>query len=111
MIAQGFDLKQNAYNHPWQPYISYWGVFWTAVFILITGFKVFWKFNVSDFFTAYVNIPIFVCLYFGYKIVHKTKIWKPEEMDLVTGIPTVEETEIPEVPPKNLLEKIGAVIF
>ena len=32
-------------------------------------------------------------------------------MDFVTGIPTVEETEVPEVPPTTVLGKIGAVIF
>jgi yeast amino acid transporter len=38
---------------PLQPYLAYWGVFWTLVFTLITGFEVFFgKFNVADFFTA-----------------------------------------------------------
>lgn len=32
-------------------------------------------------------------------------------MDFVTGIPTLEETEIPEEPPKNVFEKIAAIIF
>jgi len=32
-------------------------------------------------------------------------------MDFVTGIPTLEETEIPEVPPKNIWEKIASFIF
>jgi len=111
LLAQGFDPKQNAYNHPWQPYISYWGIFFTTFFILINGFQVFWSFNASDFFTAYINIPIFLILYFGYKVIKKTKIWKPEEMDFVSGIPTLEETEIPEVPPKNVFEKIAGIIF
>lgn len=111
LLAQGFDPKQNAYHNAWQPYVSYWGIFWTTFFILVTGFQVFWSFNASDFFTAYVNIPIFFVLYFGWKITKKTKIWKLHEMDFVTGIPTMEETEIPEVPPKNVLEKIAAVVF
>jgi amino acid transporter len=32
-------------------------------------------------------------------------------MDFVTGIPTPEETEVPEVPPKNIWEKIAAFVF
>lgn len=36
-----------------------------------------------------VNIPIFFILYFGYKIVKKTKIWKPLEMDFVTVRPSL----------------------
>lgn len=50
-------------------------------------------------------------LYFGYKFFKKTKIWKGTEIDFVTGIPSVEETEIPEQPPKNVWEKISRVIF
>lgn len=32
-------------------------------------------------------------------------------MDFVTGIPSVEETELPEVPPRTILEKIAAKVF
>ena len=105
MIAQGFDLKKNAYNNRLQPYLAYWGVFWTLIFILFNGYAVFWAFTASGFLTACMflstmfpslhgwlsnlssldlNIPIFVFLYLGYKIVFRTKIWKPTEMDLVT---------------------------
>lgn len=112
MKAQGFDLTKNAYNNRWQPYVAYWGCGWTMFFILINGFAVFFgKFDVSGFFVAYVNIPIFLILYFGYKIVKKTKIWKPSEMDFVTGIPSMEETETPEIPPKNIWERIAGILF
>ncbi|KAF8628718.1 hypothetical protein AX17_005940 [Amanita inopinata Kibby_2008] len=111
MLAQGFDLKKLAYNNRFQPYVAYWGVGWTAFFILINGFEVFFKFNVSDFFTSYINIVIFFGLYIGWKIYKRTSFWKVEEMDFVTGIPSVEETEMPEVPPKNILERIAGVLF
>ena len=52
MLAQGFDLKKNVYNNRLQPYIAYWGAAWNALFILINGFEVFFKWNVSDFLTA-----------------------------------------------------------
>lgn len=58
-----------------------------------------------------INIPIFFALYFGWKIFKKTKIWKPHEMDFVTGIPSIEETELPEDPPVTILQKIAAVVF
>jgi len=109
--AQGIDRKTFIYSNSLQPYLSIWGVFWTALFILINGFPVFWKFTAAGFLTSYINIPIFAGLYFGYKFFKKTKIWKGTEIDFVTGIPSVEETEIPEQPPKNLWEKIGRVLF
>ena len=52
MLVQGFDLKSNAYNNRFQPYIAYWGTFWCILFILIPGFKVFFEFHVSEFLTA-----------------------------------------------------------
>ncbi|KIL65243.1 hypothetical protein M378DRAFT_162180 [Amanita muscaria Koide BX008] len=111
MVAQGFDLRKNTYNNRFQPYIAYWGCFWTVIFILINGFPVFFKWNVSSFFTSYINIPFFVTLYLAWKIIKRTPVWKPHEMDLVTGIPSIEETEMPEVPPRNVWEKIAEVVF
>ncbi|THH28371.1 hypothetical protein EUX98_g5823 [Antrodiella citrinella] len=109
--AQGRDRKDLAYYNFLQPWLSYWGVFWTTVFILINGFTVFWDFNASGFLVAYLNIPLFFALYFGWKIIKRTKIWKPSEMDFVTGIPTIEETDMPIEPPRNILEKIAAFVF
>jgi amino acid transporter len=88
----------------------------------------------SNFVLLDINIAIFGLLYFGYKFVMRTKIWKPEKMDFVTvsvewwsyhdlpiddlfyllplqGIPTPEETEMPFIPPKNIWESIAAVLF
>ena len=60
---------------------------------------------------ADINIPLFLAVYLGWKIFKRTKVWKPEEMDFVTGIPTVEETETPEIPPANLGENIFDIVF
>ena len=111
MKAQGFDRTKSIYYSSLQPWLSIWGVFWTTIFILINGFAVFFDFNASDFLTAYINIPFFIVLYFGWKLFKRTKIWKPKDMDFVTGIPSLEETEIPEVPPKNIGEKIARILF
>lgn len=127
--AQGIERKSFVYWNSFQPYLSIWGVFWTVVFILINGFNVFWNFTAAGFLTSYINIPLFagtayaarlclstetnnpIALYFGFKFVKKTKIWKGTEIDFVTGIPSIEETEVPEVPPKNVWEKIGRFLF
>ncbi|KAG7445116.1 general APC amino acid permease [Guyanagaster necrorhizus] len=111
MVSQGFDLKENIYNHSWQPYLAWWGIFWTIFFTLVNGYAVFFNFNVSDFLVAYINLPIFATLYFGYKFIMRTTVWKPKDMDMVTGIPSIEETETVEVPQCTLLEKIAAIIF
>ncbi|KAM6495240.1 general amino acid permease 1 [Amanita muscaria] len=97
MVAQGFDLRKNTYNNRFQPYIAYWGCFWTVIFILINGFPVFFNWNVSGFLTAYnpkymfmvmypsdINVPIFIVLYVSWKFIKRTSFWKPHEMDFVT---------------------------
>jgi amino acid transporter len=110
--AQDRDVRENAYNNKFQPYLAYWGCAWTVFFILINGFKVFFgKFKASGFITAYINIPIFFFMYAGYKCFKDTKVWTGMERDLVSGIPDRDETELPEVPPKNTWERIFRVIF
>ncbi|KIJ21086.1 hypothetical protein PAXINDRAFT_66437 [Paxillus involutus ATCC 200175] len=109
MKHQGIDRKQLYYWNPLQATI--WGLSWSIILILINGFSVFWDFKASDFLASYINIPLFFGLYFFWKFFKKTKIWKPEEMDFVTGIPTVEETEGPIKPPVTVLEKIAAALF
>src|SRR5690349_942230 len=124
-MISGIDRTNFIYYSRLQPYLSYWGVFWTALFIPVNGFAVFFNFNASNFLTACmnsqiahycdpafdtfytdINIPIFFGLYLGWKLYKRTTFWKARDMDFTTGIPTVEETEAPEVPPKNLGEKI-----
>ena len=67
------------------------------IFILISGFQVFWgKFKASEFLSACksvsclwgnilmesdINIPIFFGLYLFWKLTGKTLMWTPEEMD------------------------------
>jgi len=109
--VQGRDLTELAYNNPLQPGLAIWGVFWTAIFILVNGYKVFFKWNTADFLTAYINIPIFFGLWIGWTIYMRQPFWRADEMDFVTGIPTIEETDSPEVPPRNLSEKIFNALF
>jgi len=111
MKAQGIDRKKLIYYSGLQPWLSYWGVFWNVLFILINGFDVFFDFNASGFLTAYINIPLFIALYFGWKFYKRTKIWRTSEMDFWTGVPSIEETETEEVPPTTFGEKVAAILF
>ncbi|KAH9957982.1 general APC amino acid permease, partial [Lactifluus volemus] len=109
--AQGLDRTKLAYWNPLQPGLAIWGVFWTTIFILVNGYKVFFVWNTNDFLTAYINIPIFFTLWIGWTLYMRLPFWRPRDMDFVTGIPSVEETDAPEVPPRNLTEKIFNAIF
>ena len=63
MIAQGFDLRKNAYNNRLQPYLAYWGILWTLIFTFFNGYAVFWKFNASEFLIACMFLSTMVSLF------------------------------------------------
>ncbi|TFY64487.1 hypothetical protein EVJ58_g2599 [Rhodofomes roseus] len=109
--VQGIDRTKFSYYSNLQPYLAWWAIGWLIFFILINGFAVFWVWNTDSFITAYINIPIFAVLYVFWKVFKRTRSWRPDEMDFVTAIPTVEETELPEVPSTTFWGKIGDVIF
>jgi len=108
---QGLDRTQLAYWNPLQPGLAIWGVFWTSVFILVNGYQVFFVWNWQNFLTAYINIPIFFALWIGWTMYMRSPFWRADEMDFVTGIPSIDETDSPEEPPRNLKEKIFNALF
>ncbi|KAF8475230.1 general amino acid permease 1 [Russula ochroleuca] len=109
--AQGIDRTRLAYWSPLQPWLAIWGVIWTSTFILVNGYLAFAGWNTQLFLTAYINIPIFFGLWIGWALYMRTPFWRAHEMDFVTGIPSIEETETPEEPPRNLGEKIFNIVF
>ncbi|KAF8273091.1 general amino acid permease 1 [Lactarius quietus] len=109
--VQGRDRTELAYWNPLQPGLAIWGAFWTSIFILVGGYKVFFRWNIQSFLTAYINIPIFFTLWVGWTLYMRRPFWRAHEMDFVTGIPTIEETDAPEEPPRNLTEKIFNALF
>ncbi|KAG1733342.1 amino acid permease/ SLC12A domain-containing protein [Suillus paluster] len=108
---QGIDRRKLHYWNPLQPWLSIWGLIWCIIFILINGYSVFWDFDIPNFLTSYVNIPLFIGLFLFWKITQHTAVWKPDEMDFTTGIPTCEETEAPEIPPEGFWQHVAAVLF
>ncbi|KAH7912835.1 amino acid permease/ SLC12A domain-containing protein, partial [Hygrophoropsis aurantiaca] len=85
-------VPQGIYRSPLQPYAAMWGIFWVIFYILVSGVSVFWDFVASDFVASYINIPIFIGLYLGYKFWRKTKIPSIAELDFTSNIPTLAET-------------------
>lgn len=109
--AQGIDRTKFSYYSRLQPFPAIWAVFWLTILIIINGYDGFWNFTASGFLTAYINVPLVIALFVGWKIGKKTHWWKPEEMDFVTGIPTMEETEFPVDPPTTFLAKVADKLF
>ncbi|KAG5654516.1 hypothetical protein H0H81_001157 [Sphagnurus paluster] len=76
--AQGLSRDDLPYKAPFQP----WG-----------RFDTFLPFKVDTFITSYILIPVFFVLWLSYKLIYKTRIISPREVDLVTGLREIDEEE------------------
>ncbi|KAL4812832.1 amino acid permease/ SLC12A domain-containing protein [Aspergillus spinulosporus] len=74
------------YKALWQPWFSWYGLFFNVLIIITQGFTA-WipEFSVTDFFVAYISLILFVVLYLGHKIVYRPSFIRPIEADIDTG--------------------------
>ncbi|EMT71451.1 Putative proline-specific permease put4 [Fusarium odoratissimum] len=79
-----------------------------SMLIIFNGFSVFMsgRWNISDFFAAYVNTLIFAVLFIAWKLIKKTKWIPSNEADITSGKDAIDALEeIWEDPkPRNALE-------
>lgn len=112
-----YGLKQNDVSRdslPWksplQPFLAYFGLCFCAVVALFNGYDAFFpgKFSAKTFVPPYIDIPIFIALFLGYKIVKRTRIVKLKDMDLWSGKAEIDRLEPfwPERKPRNIVERI-----
>ncbi|KAK3179903.1 lysine permease [Lecanicillium sp. MT-2017a] len=85
LAYHGYDRKNLPYEAPFQPWLSWFGLFFNVLILLTSGFTVFIQWNTSDFFASYVSVILFLVLYIGHKFVFRTKIVKLEDVDIVKG--------------------------
>ncbi|KAJ7785219.1 amino acid permease/ SLC12A domain-containing protein [Mycena maculata] len=111
--AQGIDRTQFVYWNRFQPYPAYWALAWSVVIVFFNGWSVFIKgeWDVSDFIVAYINIPIFIILYGVWKVVRKSKIVTPSEMDFRSNVPPPEMVDVEEPEPTGVWGKIWVWLF
>ena len=83
IIKQGkqSSLVYKNWTQPWGPYVVVIG---SIIMILVQGWTAFRPFNVSDFFSYYIELGLFAVAYVGWKLFKKTKLVAIEEMDLYT---------------------------
>ncbi|ODV58452.1 dicarboxylic amino acid permease [Ascoidea rubescens DSM 1968] len=93
--AQGVSRATLVYKSPFQPYASYISLGVCIFVALIKNFTVFLKgnFDIKLFITGYINIPLFIGLNLGYKLIAKSKRLKSSEVDLVTGKDVIDKEE------------------
>lgn len=94
------DRNTFAYKAPFQPYASYFGIFFITLIIIFNGFQVFLagEWDVNVFITAYICLPIFLVFYLIWKIAKRSKFVRVADMDFHTGRRELDESESPNSP-------------
>ncbi|CDR37735.1 CYFA0S01e16050g1_1 [Cyberlindnera fabianii] len=96
--------KAVLYNNLWdrvpfktraQPFGAYYVIFIISLICITNGYEVFFDFNGPDFVAAYLTLPVFFLLYFGWKVWKKHWSWGMpiEEIDIVSGLDQAEKIE------------------
>lgn len=102
------------WTYPVGPWIS---VILNIVLVLVQGWSCFSPaFDGVNFVSYYIEIPIMILMYFGWKLLKRTKIVSAEKMDLETDVYELtdeekEEIERSERSPKGKIGKVIRWIF
>lgn len=84
--ARGISRDILPYKALFQPYFSYYGLFFNTLIIITQGFTAFIpSFSVTDFFINYLSLILFTLLYVGHKIIVRPAFVKPIDADIDTG--------------------------
>ncbi|KAI1336369.1 proline-specific permease [Xylariaceae sp. FL0016] len=98
------------WKSPFQPFLAYFSLCFCLIVAFFNGFDAFFpgNFSAKSFIPPYIDIPIFACLFLGYKFVKKTEFVKLSEMDFWSGKAEIDSLEgtWPQVQPRNLLERV-----
>jgi len=83
--AQNMDLSTLPFKSMGYPWVAYFGVGANIFLALVQGWGTLSPFVAGDFVDAYILLPLFVIIYVVYKLVFKTRYWRLEEIDLLSG--------------------------
>jgi amino acid transporter len=101
--AQGVSNTDLVYTAPLGLYGTYFALFVCIIIAIFKNFSVFVKssavggtygnFDSKNFIVGYLGIPIYLSMFVGYKIMHKTKFRKAMTTDLYAGMDEVNNEE------------------
>ncbi|KAJ5714533.1 uncharacterized protein N7483_011714 [Penicillium malachiteum] len=84
--ARNISRDALPYKAIWQPWYSWYGLFFNTLIIITQGFTGFIpNFQLQEFFINYLSLILFVVLYIGHKLIYRPAFVKPIEADLDTG--------------------------
>ncbi|RCK56086.1 General amino acid permease AGP3 [Candida viswanathii] len=82
---QGRSVDELPYKALWYPYLPIFGLILNTLLALIQGWSYFKPFDAGNWVDAYILLPFFGVLYFGFKFWNKTKWVDLREVDLDQG--------------------------
>ncbi len=92
--AQGVSKSTLAYTAPMQSWAPYLALALCIIVAFIKNFTAFLNgFHYKSFITGYIGLPVYAIAYIGYKIIKKSKIHRPEDVDLYSLKHFVDEEE------------------
>lgn len=83
--AQGHSIDELPFKSLWYPWNAYFGLAANVFLALVQGWSTLAPFDAGPFVDAYILLPLFPIIYFGYKFINKTKLWNIHEVDLQSG--------------------------
>ncbi|KAL8672908.1 MAG: hypothetical protein Q9168_002662 [Polycauliona sp. 1 TL-2023] len=91
--AQGISRDTLPYKGRMQPFLAWYAMTGCIVMALLNGFSVFIKGNwkLTSFFFSYTMVGVFPLLYFGWKLLKKTRVIPLSEVDLYQDVAEVDE--------------------
>lgn len=89
-----FSMPLQTWATKLQPYPAIFGLVTTFLVIMFLGAQAFIpSFNIDSFLYYYLMIFVDIGIFVLYKLIFRTKVVKPEEADLVSGLAEVDEHE------------------
>ncbi|OCK84072.1 hypothetical protein K432DRAFT_378912 [Lepidopterella palustris CBS 459.81] len=92
------ELPFISFAYPWN---AYFGLFANLFLALVQGWTTLSPFDAGNFVDAYILVPLFLVIYFGFKTWKKTRFWRVGEIDLNSGQRRDLETKVEYIEPDN----------
>lgn len=91
--AQGLSRDSLPHKGWGQPYAAWYALTGCFIMTFVGGYTVFLPglWDVPTFLFSYAMIGVFPVLFVGWKLLKKTKWYRPEEVDLIRDVAEIEE--------------------
>lgn len=93
-VRQGRSIDEFPFKAWLAPYGTWFAFILNVVLMFFQGYTTFLNpRKAADIVVAYIVIPVAAALYVGWKVIHRTKVVKLDEMDLDAGRRLIEQYE------------------